>query len=96
MELSLTAIDDDDEAKAVGVNKSANVVLQWLSGTRQNWLLIFDNADGDPDDIERYIPTGPGGNILFTSRNPNLSQFILHEEANIEVVDMNEDKATSL
>ena len=81
MELSFTAIADDGEAKAAGVEKSANAALRWLSGTRRNWLLIFDNADGDPDDVEKYIPTGTGGNILFTSRNPNLSRFIPHEEA---------------
>ena len=34
--------------------------------------------------------------ILFTSRNPNLSRFIPYEEANIEVVDMNEDESISL
>ena len=96
MELGLKAVADDDEAEAAGVNKSANAALRWLSGIRQNWLLIFDNADGDPDDVERYIPTSTGGNILFTSRNPNLSRFIPHEVANIEVVDMNETEATSL
>ena len=60
MELSLTAIADDGEAKAAGLEKSANAALRWLSGTGRNWLLIFDNADGDPDDVEKYIPTGTG------------------------------------
>jgi hypothetical protein len=33
-----------------------------------HWLLIFDNAD-TPDDLEPFLPGGPG-HVLITSRNP--------------------------
>jgi hypothetical protein len=34
----------------------------------RHWLLIFDNADA-PDDLEPFLPGGPG-HVLITSRNP--------------------------
>ncbi|KAF8462106.1 P-loop containing nucleoside triphosphate hydrolase protein [Kalaharituber pfeilii] len=40
----------------------------------KNWLLIFDNAD----DIQLapYLPQGNHGNILITSRNPRVKQYL--------------------
>ncbi|WP_326552528.1 FxSxx-COOH system tetratricopeptide repeat protein [Micromonospora sp. NBC_01813] len=31
----------------------------------QRWLLVFDNA-GDPADLERYLPQGPGHTVITT------------------------------
>lgn len=67
MELSLKTIAADPEAVAVGVEASPTAVLRWLSGREQDWLLIYDNADGDPNDIEDYMPSCTCGNLLITS-----------------------------
>jgi tetratricopeptide (TPR) repeat protein len=37
--------------------------------TRDRWLLVFDNAQ-QPADLARWQPTGGGGHVLVTSRNP--------------------------
>jgi hypothetical protein len=40
---------------------------------RENWLLIFDNAE-DPRALQRWLPTGPG-HVLITSRNTNWGEI---------------------
>ncbi|KAG6867134.1 hypothetical protein C0993_006438, partial [Termitomyces sp. T159_Od127] len=43
--------------------------LTWLCCQKENWLMIFDNAD-DPDiNLLEYLPNCNHGNILITSRN---------------------------
>lgn len=49
-----------------------NAVLQTL-GTRDDWLLVFDNAES-PAELARFLPGG-GGHVLITSRNPNWSRY---------------------
>ncbi|KAG8796106.1 hypothetical protein FRC12_004858 [Ceratobasidium sp. 428] len=42
--------------------------LQWLELSSKSWLLVFDNAD-DPDlGIQDFIPGGPYGSVLVTTR----------------------------
>ncbi|WP_053750166.1 FxSxx-COOH system tetratricopeptide repeat protein [Streptomyces sp. MMG1533] len=51
-----------------GAEHNARTLLQHLR-KRSRWLIIFDNAE-DPDQIEPWLPEGPG-HVLITSRNPN-------------------------
>ncbi|KAF2435578.1 hypothetical protein EJ08DRAFT_604586 [Tothia fuscella] len=65
-----------DQHVRKGVNHSReasySAAMHWLLQCRKPWLLILDNAD-DPDmDISRYIPAGTHGQILITTRNPNI------------------------
>ena len=47
------------------------MVLGWLNGRHQRWLLLYDNADKLPArDLQPYLPSG-GGHVLITSRQPN-------------------------
>jgi hypothetical protein len=62
----------DPEAKASGVERSVESVLQWISRIQHEWLLVFDNADGEPDVVAKFIPPGNRGNLLITSRNPDM------------------------
>ena len=61
MELCFKSIAQDAEVKALGVESSAHAVLRWLSVEERDWLLIYDNADGHPGDVEGYLPAGKGG-----------------------------------
>lgn len=92
----MRSIAEDSEAKASGVDGSVSSVLRWISRVGPRCLLVYDNADGHSDDVEKYLPTGIGGNILITSRNPNMSRIIPRDGASVDVVGMNEDDATSL
>jgi tetratricopeptide (TPR) repeat protein len=51
-----------------GAEHNARMLLQHLR-KRSRWLIILDNAE-DPDQVERWLPEGPG-HVLITSRNPN-------------------------
>ncbi|KAJ7452292.1 P-loop containing nucleoside triphosphate hydrolase protein, partial [Mycena latifolia] len=46
--------------------------LNWLSHQHQEWLMVFNNADDIHLKLVQYFPSGSHGNILITSRNPNL------------------------
>lgn len=45
-------------------------VLLWLQKSKEEWLLVFDNAP--PSSLAQYLPDGDHGNILYTSRQHNL------------------------
>ncbi|KAF8328016.1 hypothetical protein F5887DRAFT_1083470 [Amanita rubescens] len=57
--------------------------------------MVFDNADGNPDIVERVVPSGDRGNILITSRNPQLKR-VTSSENSVEVTQMTEDDALAL
>jgi Tetratricopeptide repeat len=72
---------------------STEASLQWFSTLKSEWLLVFDNADHVPDMITKFLPPGNQGNILITSRNPNMQQ-ISHSSA--EICAMEKESAISL
>jgi len=58
--------------------------------------MVFDHVDNlTPEELEQYLPSGLGGNILITSRNSGLKHFTLHENS-FEVNEMEENDAISL
>ncbi|KIL57057.1 hypothetical protein M378DRAFT_16498 [Amanita muscaria Koide BX008] len=65
---------------------SAESGLEWIS-CRSDWLLVFDNADGGYQVVEKFIPPGNGGSILITSRDKG---------AHLEVTEMGEEEAIVL
>jgi NB-ARC domain len=96
IELSLQEISGEPEAQAPGVEQSAESVLRWLSRVEHDWLLIFDNADGDPHVVAKYMPTGNRGNILFTSRNPGVGGSNITRKTSMKVEDMGKEEAVLL
>jgi Tetratricopeptide repeat len=96
IELSLRDIVGEPEAQAARIKPSAVSVLQWLSHIEHEWLAIFDNADGDPRVVAKYMPPGNRGNILFTSRNPTMGGSSITRETSANVDNMNQKDAISL
>jgi hypothetical protein len=72
--------------------QSAGSVLQWIS-QRNNWLMIYDQADGHYEIVERFLPPGSEGNILITSRNVGLSRIT---STSLKVQNMTEEEGASL
>ncbi|KAJ6457306.1 P-loop containing nucleoside triphosphate hydrolase protein [Mycena sanguinolenta] len=57
-----------------------------------NWLLFFDNADDPEINLNRFFPKCSHGNIIITSRNPDLQVYGAHAQ----VSDMEEPDAVEL
>ena len=56
--------------QSCGLDGSHESALWWIGSLRENYILIFDNADVlSPAALEVYFPPGMRGNILITSRN---------------------------
>ena len=75
------------------VEQSVAGCHQWLrSQYGQNWLLFFDNADDVQLNLGKFFPKCRFGNILVTTRNP---QLCIHtgKNANVKVADMNSEDA---
>ena len=60
---------------------------------KDNWLMIFDNADGGYALVESHIPPGNRGNILITSRNKTLERI---SSTSFAVEELQEEEATCL
>jgi len=49
--MSLKGISSIPAAQASYLDGSAESVLQWISSIREEWLIVFDNADDLPPDV---------------------------------------------
>jgi len=90
LEADLAAITPTNGEQSVDASK------HWLATEHsQNWLLFFDNADDVQLNLATYFPKCKFGNILITTRNPQLS---IHADqgADAKVADMNPEDAKSL
>jgi len=75
------------------VKQSVNACKHWLASQhKQNWPLFFDNADDVQLNLVTFFPDCRFGNILVTTRNPQLS---LHAEegADAKIADMDAEDA---
>ncbi|KAJ7438583.1 hypothetical protein FB451DRAFT_1378166 [Mycena latifolia] len=62
-------------ALAKKVGKTFQDSLLWLANQHREWLIVFNNADDINLNLVQYFPSGSHGNILVTSRNPDLRQL---------------------
>ncbi|KAF8525763.1 P-loop containing nucleoside triphosphate hydrolase protein [Hysterangium stoloniferum] len=74
--IGFEAIANDPVAKDAGVEHTPESVLRWLSSVDEEWLLILDNADDQADELSKILPLATQGNILITSQNADLSQYV--------------------
>jgi hypothetical protein len=78
------------------VEQSVAACRQWLgSQHEQNWLLVFDNADDVQLNLVAFFPDCRFGNILVTTRNPQL-RIHAGEDGDAKVADMNPEDAKCL
>ncbi|KAF8977502.1 hypothetical protein BDQ17DRAFT_1440602 [Cyathus striatus] len=74
---------------------SAATVSNLISSLKSEWLMVFDNADGSPDLIDKYLPPGNTGHILITSRNP-AHRRVVNPKNSLKVTEMTESSAIEL
>jgi len=83
-------------AVAKGAGNSENDALNWLSRQREEWLLLFNNADDTMLNLRDYFPRCSRGNILITSRNHDIRQHALGQRSHFKVSDLTETEAERL
>ncbi|KAJ7278534.1 P-loop containing nucleoside triphosphate hydrolase protein [Mycena rebaudengoi] len=81
-------------AQARSIGSEADDASRWLASSQDEWLLIFDNADDPSIDLFNYFPQSSRGNILITSRNPELS--VHAPDSHHRISDMEEQDAVGL
>ncbi|TFK33839.1 hypothetical protein BDQ12DRAFT_614604, partial [Crucibulum laeve] len=91
----LTGISSIPDAKKVDVDGTPEAVLYWIASLSKKWLLIFDNADGEPNMVKKYLPSNNTGDILITSRNPNM-RSLTGNKSSIELDGMNVEDSIAL
>ncbi|KAJ7760933.1 P-loop containing nucleoside triphosphate hydrolase protein [Mycena metata] len=63
-------------AKLQSVGELSNdAVMKWLVTQHEDWLVFFDNADNPKLDLHKFLPRCNHGNIIITSRNPELRVY---------------------
>ncbi|KAJ7106948.1 hypothetical protein C8R44DRAFT_858062 [Mycena epipterygia] len=75
------------------VGSTSEDALQWLRNKPDQWLLFFDNADDPKLNLNKFLPRCNHGNIVITSRNPELRGYA---GAHHLVSDMEETDAVQL
>ncbi|KAF7333399.1 FabD/lysophospholipase-like protein [Mycena venus] len=77
-----------------GVGNTSEDALQWLISQVEEWMLLFDNADDPSLDLFPFFPKCTHGNIIITSRNPQLAEH--GPKSHSRVGDMDETDAIDL
>ena len=79
-----------------GLDGSPESALHWIGFLKENYVMVFDNADVlSPGELEAYLPPGRGGNILITSHNSAMRSLTFPENS-LEVTEIEEDDAIEL
>ena len=82
--------------QSCGLDGSPESALWWIGSLKENYILIFDNADVlSPAALEAYFPPGMRGNILITSRNSGMMTLTSRQNS-LEVTEMEERDAIGL
>ncbi|KAJ7248842.1 P-loop containing nucleoside triphosphate hydrolase protein [Mycena haematopus] len=75
-----------------GVGNTSKDTFRWLCSQQQQWLLLFDKADDPNLPLNDFLPKCNHGNIIITSRNPELRTYGDHTA----ISDMDETEAIDL
>ena len=84
-------------AQSSGLDGSPESALHWIGSLKENYMMVFDNADVLlPAQLETYFPPPrKGSNIVITSRNAAMQSLTLQENS-LEVTEMEENDAIEL
>ncbi|KAJ7641796.1 P-loop containing nucleoside triphosphate hydrolase protein [Roridomyces roridus] len=74
--------------------KTPEAGFQWLISEDKEWTLLFDNADDPKLKLSPFFPQCTHGNIIITSRNPQLAAY--GPASHSQVGDLDEENAVLL
>ncbi|KAF8056053.1 hypothetical protein FPV67DRAFT_674744 [Lyophyllum atratum] len=76
------------------IGSSVEDAQRWLSNETGRWLILFNNADDVTLNLSTFFPLNSHGNILITTRNP---QLCIHtRNGGFKVQGLGEEEATEL
>ncbi|KAJ7648001.1 hypothetical protein FB45DRAFT_212097 [Roridomyces roridus] len=58
-----------------GFGATPEAGFQWLISKNKEWILLYDNADNPNLNLQPFFPHCTHGNIIITSRNPQLAAY---------------------
>ncbi|KAJ7357900.1 hypothetical protein DFH08DRAFT_437176 [Mycena albidolilacea] len=76
------------------IGNSLQDTLLWLGSQIEEWMLLFDNADDTSINLFPFFPRCTHGNVIITSRNPQLVAYGAMSHS--KVGDMDEANAIDL
>ncbi|KAG9120847.1 hypothetical protein FRC07_003496 [Ceratobasidium sp. 392] len=85
-----------DFAKAKKIGETHTDTIEWLGARREQWLMVFDNADDPSLDIRNFFPSGDHGSILVTTRISQLALLAQGSEPEGNVLSMDPGEALEL
>ena len=68
----------------------------WFARQKEEWLLLFNNADDTTFNLRNYFPRCSHGNILITTRNRDAVRHASNVRSSFQVSGMNLNDATTL
>jgi hypothetical protein len=82
--------------RTIGILKTPESALKWLSRKNEEWLLVIDNADDPSFNLPDYFPDGSFGNIIVASRNGETCAHAPDPQSNSNVSGLTPDDANDL
>jgi hypothetical protein len=76
------------------LGKEDKDATRWLATSGTEWLLLLDNANDPNINFYDFFPPGTRGNILITSRNPQLCVHAPH--CHHQISNLEEEEAVEL
>jgi hypothetical protein len=83
-------------AVANNLGKTHDDTIRWLESCREQWLLVFDNADIPSLNIRDFFPSGDHGSIVITTRLNDMVQYAKGPGSDSNISTMNPEEAQSL
>lgn len=73
------------------IDRVVTAVKTWFHGRHGRWLFVFDNADSLDDesdpyfvDLQRYLTSGPGVDVIITTRSQTATHMTQQEAIKVE------------
>ncbi|KAF7297761.1 NB-ARC-domain-containing protein [Mycena kentingensis (nom. inval.)] len=93
---SQQTIEADYKQIMINKNLANEPALQWLESSFENWLVLLDNANDISLNLHELLPNCRHGNVVITSRNPELQAHTLVTGLSKEIHQLDDPDAIKL